>query len=367
MKKPSLVAMLGIGFLAMPIIAISTSQNNWVSDQSGCQLLWPVELEPGTSLRWRGQCVNGKANGNGTVDVYKDGRRNFYWDYTGKNGVTWKQGEIQVTANINEIRSNMVECKPDYRSAISIVPDEWELGNGLITKRILLELRDFANKRCPLRRFSGGTLNTNLYIFRASHPPATNLPAYKIAGASAVSCGFAGDPNGPLKCNGGWSSSKAWTDLAAKVDATISTEETRIQGEEEKRRAAVRKTSEENAKSEKRKKFNDFSSKYGNIQWVATDKLMANPFIYQNKSIGLVTRFVQMQSATTGIFEDRGILVISDIPKGMFSQETPVLIIGRVIGNTDLQLPIVGKQKVPHLRFVGVYKCKHHACRDIIP
>ena len=78
-----------------------------------------------------------------------------------------------------------------------------------------------------------------------------------------------------------------------------------------------------------------------------------------------------MQTATQGIF-GVGIndvpIIVSDIPKGMFKEEGLIVVLAsKVIGKTELQIPLWGLMQVPHLKFVGVHFCKDYTCKDIIP
>ena len=67
-----------------------------------------------------------------------------------------------------------------------------------------------------------------------------------------------------------------------------------------------------------------------------------------------------MESATSGIFIGGGdfapTIVVSNIPKGLFTaSETRVILAGKVLGNIELKLPLLGIMQVPHLKFVDVY------------
>jgi hypothetical protein len=59
-------------------------------------------------------------------------------------------------------------------------------------------------------------------------------------------------------------------------------------------------------------------------------------------------------------------IVVSDIPKGMFTKSTQVVLAGSVLGKTELKMGF-GSLSVPHLKFVGAYLCKDWGCADIIP
>ncbi|MBF0549990.1 MAG: hypothetical protein HQK60_05595 [Deltaproteobacteria bacterium] len=53
-----------------------TPQNDpgWMTDpQNGCKV-WTARLEPNQSATWSGECANGKAEGNGTLVLFRDGK-----------------------------------------------------------------------------------------------------------------------------------------------------------------------------------------------------------------------------------------------------------------------------------------------------
>ena len=363
-RMVTLFATLLWSLLASPSWA--QSEGSWVSDRNGCQLKWPPKMEPRISLLWRGQCVNGKADGNGVVEVYDAGKKVHFWEYTTTNGLTWKQGEIQVLIDLKDVRARVSQCSPTFldpqaktRSIVAFVPDAWEIGNGRIGDRVLIFLRDFANKECPVGRFSKDGWNTQLDVWRISRM------ANAATSPKELSCGFAGDPTGPLHCAQGWTDYPAARELANRVSLAIRAEETQQRTEAATRRAAEQKAAEERLRQDKRNRLNKFAAQFRNLEWGNVDRLMANPFNYESKTIGLHAYFNRMLTPTVGVFGDA--IVFRDIPRGTFTEKAEILIIGQVLGNTDLELPLVGKQKVPELRFRGVYFCKQSACSEILP
>ena len=143
---------------------------------------------------------------------------------------------------------------------------------------------------------------------------------------------------------------------------------------EQKRIAEEEKRKEEKEKrKEINKRYNEFVKKNSVEDWPDTSELSANPFIYEGKIVALRVSFGEMQTATQGIFAEVGSMgaqpfVVSDIPKGMFKKSgTIVVLAGKVLGKTELQVPLLGLRQVPHLKFVGVHFCQDSNCSDIIP
>ena len=128
----------------------------------------------------------------------------------------------------------------------------------------------------------------------------------------------------------------------------------------------------EKQKEKTYKQRDEFAKKNSVEEWPDTSELSANPFIYEGKIVALRVSFREMQTATQGIFAEVDsmgtLLIVSDIPKGMFKKSgTIVVLAGRVLGKTELQVPLLGLRQVPHLKFIGVHFCQHYDCNDIIP
>jgi hypothetical protein len=122
------------------------------------------------------------------------------------------------------------------------------------------------------------------------------------------------------------------------------------------------------AKEEAFKKQKEFVDRTGLKEWIFWNKLVANPFAYEGKTIGLLADFAEMRTATEGYFVmNENVLVASKIPKGKFTNNARVVLAGKVIGNIQAELPLIGKRMVPHLNFVDAYFCKDQRCSDMFP
>lgn len=116
-----------------------------------------------------------------------------------------------------------------------------------------------------------------------------------------------------------------------------------------------------------RSTYNSFTQENDVDDWPSMDSLTVNPFIYQGKNIALVSRFSTMMTATQGIFKSDGeVFVVSKIPKGLFKEKSKVVIVGRVLGKTEIKMGL--SLLVPHLNYVGVHFClEERKCSDLIP
>jgi hypothetical protein len=100
-------------------------------------------------------------------------------------------------------------------------------------------------------------------------------------------------------------------------------------------------------------------------QVVRPDQLAANPFAYQGQIVAVTLVFEQMISPNEGLFSGSGAsLLVSAVPSGRFTEgRSAVVLAGRVLGNREVKLPLVGATLVPHLSFVGSDSCEH-GCGD---
>jgi hypothetical protein len=141
--------------------------------------------------------------------------------------------------------------------------------------------------------------------------------------------------------------------------------------EQERLKKEEARMREQEERQKARTRFNEFVQKYGVQDWPRGKALSANPFLYEGKSIGIRCTFIQMQTATQGLFMIGGglldIFIASNIPKGIFKMKSEVILAGRVLGTVETKLPVAGSVMVPHMKFLGVHFCQESACRDIIP
>ena len=108
----------------------------------------------------------------------------------------------------------------------------------------------------------------------------------------------------------------------------------------------------------------DFISKNKIESWLDLGPLAANPFVYEGKIIGVKVEFTEMLTATRANFNNE--IIISDIPKGMFTQKTATVIAGKVLGKEHIKNRFGGKTSLPHLQFKDVYFCKNWHCGDFL-
>jgi uncharacterized protein YecT (DUF1311 family) len=126
---------------------------------------------------------------------------------------------------------------------------------------------------------------------------------------------------------------------------------------EETRQAQVR------ARTEASRAVYDGFVKRGGIEgWPSLDELVANPFAYEGKTIGLWGSFSQMVARDRGIFA--GKVLLSSLPVDVVKTGEQTLVAGKVLGNEFVDTPFGGKVPLPLLKFVDIFKCQQTNCED---
>jgi hypothetical protein len=96
-------------------------------------------------------------------------------------------------------------------------------------------------------------------------------------------------------------------------------------------------------------------SDYGIETWPNRRDLVANPFSFRGRIIGLSVSFEQMLSDKEAVFSGGGEFVVTRVPPTMFRGSESVILAARVLGNKSMKTPTGGEITVPCLEFVGAW------------
>ncbi len=111
----------------------------------------------------------------------------------------------------------------------------------------------------------------------------------------------------------------------------------------------------------------DFRARNGNATGVPGPALLANPFQFEGRNVSVYAVFHTMISRNQAIFRVGGsYIAVSNFPSTQFSGTAFTLLAGRVLGRTNIQLPVLGMTSVPHLSYIGVHVCPDAQCSDVI-
>lgn len=153
-------------------------------------------------------------------------------------------------------------------------------------------------------------------------------------------------------------------DLAnTAANEAIRAREVERQRQAEMAAAAAAKAKQEETSS----RSASFVRTHGVRHYVTLDRLAANPFVYQGQVIAVSSVFEQMVSATEAIFSGASgtPLFVSSIPSGKFTQaRSMVMLAGKVLGNKEVRLPLLGATPAPHMAYVGSAFCQQQNCSD---
>lgn len=129
---------------------------------------------------------------------------------------------------------------------------------------------------------------------------------------------------------------------------------------------ARQRDAQRQAQSQLEARSTAFAKANGVAHFVTIQQLAVNPFVYQNQVVAIYGEFQQMNSATQGLFSSNDkTFVVSAIPTVRFTQQrSMVMLAGRVLGNIEIKLPVLGPTLVPHLSFVGSAFCQQQGCSE---
>jgi hypothetical protein len=349
------------------------AEPNWITTDKRCKV-WNPNPQPNESVTWSGECINGKAHGNGILIWYKNGIEFSRDIMSTENGSFMEEGVFKAKVESSSIELILQKCDniTSYRGITVFVNEKIDLSLNHVVESILEKAAQFAIEKCPRNQkfsniavtiFQGKFKDLEELYQKYNTPSPSNYnqikyykDLYKNEVVSARN--YDNDKltwseynNKPLQ--------KRRSEEKAKYDAIVKT----LQEEKSRREIEARRAEEERKKQEVRKRYNEFVKKNGVQAWPSGNELSANPFVYEGKTVAIRAEFKEMLTPTQGIFD---YFVVSNIPKGLFtSSRTNVVLAGRVIGKTEVKMGL--EMSVPHLKFVGVHFCKNYDCSDILP
>lgn len=239
---------------------------------------------------------------------------------------------------------------------VGIVAVEIDLSQDVAAEQLLQMGAAFAREKCP-RPFREILVNLRPgdpttftdpqkgfeYVGRDPYPPS-----------DAVFCRFELASDQP-QLYSNWAKITKEKQIAEAARASE-----REVAREQQRQAEQRRQSEIATRSATFVKAN------GVAHFVTVEQLTANPFVYQGQVVAIYGAFEQMNSATQGLFSSQDKrFVVSGIPTARFTQQrSMVMLAGRVLGNIEIRLPVLGPTLVPQLSFVGSAFCQQQGCSE---
>jgi len=282
---------------------------------------------------------------------------------TGKSGKTWGftigpsrlSPDVEVRGLQHEeggLKPRLMKCPPHRRVEVIVrKPSEFSvelrqmLADDDIAKGVLEAAREYALAECPV--WASGLLTV-----------------YTLA-PGGVMAKFAPEA-------GAWVLKEYKNQFAEERRAQEAAEAKRRE-QAAQYEAAVRA---EQAKKEtdRRTAADELSAlvrRWGATRLVACSQLDTNPFALEGQVVAVRIPFTSMLERDKALFAAEGMpacgIVASGVPSGTFSTDAFYAILaGRVVGKTDVKLP-VGVVSLPHVKFVGVHKCRQKNCAEFWP
>jgi hypothetical protein len=288
--------------------------------------------------------------------------------------------------NPSKLKLLMGGCDPgqDYRPVLGVLATEIDIGqDSTIEHEIMNRAVKFAQEQCPR---SSGFRNIAVQIHHGDPTSFTEERFnYKKSDMSKMFDLFrTAYPVKALEGRNYQPVNVRWTDDFYKNWDTArreSAQKAAQDAEEQRAKAAesariqlaeqAAKQAEQAAKEKEKAEVSTRSAAFvtanGVKHFLTVKQLTANPFVYQGQVVAVYVIFGRMNSATEGVFgaSDRELVLVSAIPSARFTQSrSKVMLAGRVLGNQEIKLPLLGPTLVPHLAFVGSAFCQKPDCLD---
>lgn len=349
--------------LLLSLPAAMAAQPYWIADaKTGCKV-WNSEPLPKESVTWSGDCLNGKAEGRGTLTWYRDGIEFRKIKFLKTNGAVLRKGKGVVSDAVNTTMVNfkIEECsKYTYRSVVGTVSPVLDLYHGSVLTKLLSFGAEFAGKACPRKHSISRKITLgNILVGLVQNGESDVIARSRIK-------------NGEISWN--YSRSRSYRIWNQKGEKKYTAEVQRRKEEKKRTEKAMKLAKQEQErlalaklKDDSKAKFVKFTRDNHIKTWPDLVALRSNPFVHEGNIVGLWTKFVTMKSKTQALFGyNEKTMLVSGVPVGLFTEEVIVLLAAKVIGKEYVKLPMIGDIQVLHLKFVGAHSCKDQNCNDIL-
>lgn len=349
----------GLALLA-PMVSAA---GKWYTDQNGCQIWNPFPAYKET-IRWSGSCVDGKGHGEGVLEYFKAGAPSSRRVLNGENGASMVEGRevVDIEGIAMSFELSHCDAMARYRAVDAFVTNQPNLVIGKVTRAILAEAGRFAQRECPVDPDHAAS-NISVQIFQAETLEAARQLEEESSGRSGLKWAVEARNYSHPEFTWGEYNNKVAKDAKRQLTAVYNKDVRERQASVRAREADRKRMEEERAVKARAKLLFEFTTKNGLYEIVSSRKLASNPFVYEGKTVGVMTTFQNMITADRALFDN---VVMSGVPRTLFTRRVYVFIAGKVLGNTSVKNELGGEVLVPHLRFVDVHFCTQKRCTDIL-
>jgi hypothetical protein len=355
-KKKALIEIYILALVLYFFPGVVLSEESWVSDpKTNCR----VEGRPmfaGAIIQWRGNCVEGKAEGSGTLEWFAEGVKYWTETFSERSGVLLRGGKRVSVLKADQVELKLTKCDKGigYRHIEVRIPPDIDARQGVLISELLSWAERFAWDKCPAKEaLSDKTRLSNVAVTMLQNEK-------KIAWARSYPKNLL-SPSGDRE----WreSSYDLFNSSVANAQRLVATAQAEKQKQQMLGQEQARKDAEARSQAEVVKRRLAFIEKHSVNTWLSAGDLAVNPFQFEGKIVAVRTKLSQMVTPTRGIFS--GDFVVSEIPTNKIVDQKELIIAGKVRGNISVKTPFGGEVLLPHLDYNGVYFCQEHGCRDI--
>lgn len=340
------------GGVAMALAPETASSDTvLVRDSRGCSFFNTRALDSGETVESSVPCINGRLHGEGRMLTKRNRVTAWVADAQRSGGSFYDAGKLNIDVQPSQW-SLQYQCEEGDRAVvIARLPRELDFGQQAIYMSAIRIAHDSIRRRCPRliyapgRSGSYGTEDENASIFFVKNESALRTarefvgnPRARIAECQLVRNYFRCFENAELN--------PAVVVRDRRLRELAEHDQSVIRGE---RRSAV-------------------LARYSASD-VDLGLLQRNPFRYQGQVVAVITTFQTMRAANTALFGQSPAepeVYARAVPARQFASPVPVLLIGRVVGQTQ-QMVLGTNFSLPMLQYVGVYLCEQPRCPEITP
>jgi hypothetical protein len=293
-------------------------------------------------------------------------------------------GLFTTNVKADDLVAETVRCSNTVKSWINYKADiasRLDLTNWPVTVALARQAEENARKLCA-GKLQDECVDISLTLRRQGEVVIEARNAGRYLAQDEERCNILAEPNRLENIaldrakNAGWQQHRkemARRQAEASRVAALEQQRRRQQEQERRQQAEAERARQEAAaeaavEASAKTAFDAFMAEAGAEEWVAREKLVANPFIYEDDTVLVWIKFYTMLASDQALFNmGSDPFLVSGVPTGTFTQEgQSVLLAGRVAGKEYVKLPVVGEVLVPHLEYVDAHICQQPQCGEML-
>lgn len=363
--------------LATPALAANdATEAGWIdAEQTNCKI-WalPFLRSPEYKVAYEGPCKDGKAHGMGKATfLLKRGGQSFQsWKgyfrdgyFLGERminepltplpsgdfliGLSSDQNTQFFIHEISDPEAGLDLCSRYGGKVMVVAPDNFAFADEAATEQLLTTAGERYRSFCKDDR--DVDIDVVPKTYKASAAPGSTSAIEPILVTGKAREGAGGKP------------------LVVSVYNNKAADEARRKKNAEK--AAARQEEMAKSDAETRKVFDDFSKQNRIVNWIQAEQLVANPFRWEGKVVGMRISFDRMVSRSSTIvhgLDGGGVFLLDNVPDTLFTGPSNAIVAVRVGKHRTFEDPArpAKSQEISLLatELVGSKLCQRRGCMD---